>query len=72
MSTTCKIRGCKNRAAIRTLCKPCYSAMYYWSKKTPTQIMHRQEKLRLYDNRMAQMTGVHSINTGRRKKRRTA
>lgn len=64
----CQIPYCAREAVIRSLCKRCYSAMDYWRKKTPTQMMRRQEKLRLWDSRMSQFTNVRAV-TGRGKKR---
>jgi len=39
------------------LCKRCYSGMYYWSRKSVTEIVKRQQKLRVFMDRMKMMGG---------------
>ena len=35
------------------LCNACYSALYYWSRKTPTEIRERELNLEVYAKRMS-------------------
>jgi hypothetical protein len=34
------------------LCKRCYAALYYWRKKSVTEIIRRKNKLKLFMGRM--------------------
>lgn len=39
------------------LCKRCYSGLYYWSRKSVTEIVKRKQKLRVFMDRMDIMGG---------------
>jgi hypothetical protein len=64
----CEIEGCTNEVKHQKakLCTACYSAMYYWNKKTPTQQMIRVGKLELYKNRLLTLTPRNVVRLRRR------
>lgn len=51
-STECTL--CENQAQHPQsgLCHACYSSLYYWSKKTPTQIAKRARQVEKFERRM--------------------
>lgn len=51
------------------LCAPCYQALYYWRKKSVTEIMQRKNKLRVFISRMDTVEPKVSVMT-RKKQRR--
>jgi hypothetical protein len=61
----CKI--CSSKAEVAGLCRPCYQSAYYWSKKTPGQMVKRMNDLERYERRMDYMLG----NVRAHKKRRS-
>jgi len=52
--TKCLVTGCDRDVECPKsgLCKRCYSGLYYWSKKSVTEVVQRKLKLRLFMNRM--------------------
>lgn len=50
----CVISGCDNEIQHKKakLCGACYSSIYYWTRKTPTALMHRISRLRVFEARM--------------------
>lgn len=50
----CIIEGCDRDAYYKKsqLCQRCYSALYYWRKKSVTEIVSRKNKLKLFMRRM--------------------
>lgn len=50
----CVIEGCGRDAFYKEaqLCQRCYSALYYWRKKSVTEIVSRKNKLKLFMRRM--------------------
>lgn len=56
MSRNCSIEYCENEVTHKKadICTACYSSMYYWGKKkSPTDILTRKKKLRVYAARLA-------------------
>ena len=51
---TCSIPGCSSPAVHKhaKLCNACYHWMYYWSNKTPTDVMRRVQQLEFWEKRM--------------------
>ena len=54
------------------LCRPCYSALYYWQDKTIGRKMKRMRDLEKFHARMEHITGVASAAARRKKRRRRA
>lgn len=54
MSDKCIIEDCDRGVEhpASGLCKRCYAALYYWRKKSVTQIIKRKNKLKLFMCRM--------------------
>jgi len=54
----CIIPSCSNTIGPLSrldVCPTCRSSFYYWSKRSPAQMMVRREKLKLYDERLQSM-----------------
>lgn len=54
MSKRCVMDNCNREVFYKKsgLCAPCYQALYYWKKKSVTEIVQRKNKLRLFATRM--------------------
>lgn len=55
MSTKCHTPNCDKEVGERSiigLCSKCYSAIHYWHKKSPKQLIKRAQNLQLYRGRM--------------------
>jgi hypothetical protein len=50
----CSIHNCDRHAVHKKagLCNPCYHALWYWGKKTPTEVMQRKKKLQMFQSRL--------------------
>lgn len=50
----CAIDGCDNGVFYKEsgLCTACYSSLYYWRKKSVTEVMRRKRKLHVFASRM--------------------
>ncbi len=53
MAKPCIIKGCENEASSKSLlCKTCRHGLYYWHKKSPSQVLERKRKLIMYTSRL--------------------
>lgn len=69
--STC--RFCDNAPDIGELCRACYSSINYWRKRTPTELVERQDQLEKFQRRMEFLLGnVRHAGRKRRKKAASA
>lgn len=54
---TCSFAGCTNpiKHPKSQLCGACYSWLYYWGKKTPTDVMRRIDAVHKAERRLEQI-----------------
>lgn len=55
MSTVCHTPNCTGEVGERSvigLCGKCYSAIHYWHKKSPKQLIKRAQDIQIYRGRM--------------------
>ena len=52
MTEYCQTPGCDNEAKCLNLCASCYSALYYWQKRSPQALIDRARRLQLFEARM--------------------
>ena len=66
--------SCGNKVHYKSagLCVNCYQAIRYWLKKTPTKVLQRQRKLRLWQTRMESLSNTTVLETRRSSRRRRA
>lgn len=56
----CDTENCTREATIAGKCSPCYSALYYWQKKTISHRQKRKKQVAVFAARMAELTaGPH-------------
>jgi len=52
------------------LCAPCYQALWYWKKKSVTQIVQRKSKLRVFMSRMDSVEPSVTVMPSRKRSRK--
>ena len=53
--STCETNGCGCEAQIAGLCKRCYQRLWYWTKKSPAQIVQRKRNLDMWSATVEQL-----------------
>lgn len=50
----CCVDNCNGEAYYKAsqLCKCCYSSLYYWRSATPTELIRRKQRLKVFEARM--------------------
>jgi len=43
------------------LCQACYSGIYYWQHKTPTEAFRRQKQLTMFQRRLESLSNVRVL-----------
>ncbi len=66
-SKNSKCHLCDNEPQIAGLCKACYNSTWYWSQKTPGQMVQRMHDLDKYKRRMEMLTG--NVRTAHRRRK---
>ena len=66
--------SCGNKVHYKAagLCVNCYQAIRYWLNKTPTKVLRRQKKLRLWQTRMESLSNTTVMTPRRSSRRRSA
>jgi len=65
----CSIGSCTNEAAVRGVCKQCYSGMRYWVKRGLGAILHRQGRLQVLGDRLDAVSSGNVVHIQARRRR---